>query len=263
MSRPSLVCTFLSSFLALLLSRFSFLATNLMSSRWVYHHRRENRRLTGARSPEQQSLRLPAPEHNKTNNNTTFYHDRFVLLYYHFLVGTADFCLEIPISAVIWEWERNDAIPPSGLQFLSDSDVHYLYACDRSKQVFPFFCLILWRDGHGVQRIIYLALVMLDGMWIVLRALVVTSMAFRLHQLYVSSDETYLSHQHIQTTKVQTFIILPLLVIVTQIPPTAPLYIACIITTHACINPPHHNHHPPPISPHITPPHQRVILPPQ
>jgi hypothetical protein len=32
----------------------------------------------------------------KQNHHLTFCHDRFVLLYYLFLVGPADFCLEIP-----------------------------------------------------------------------------------------------------------------------------------------------------------------------
>jgi hypothetical protein len=52
--------------------------------------------------------------------------------------------------------------PVRVLQFLSDSVVHYFYACDRSKQV---FLLPVWRDGHGVQRIFPLAPYPLDGGW--------------------------------------------------------------------------------------------------
>jgi len=78
------ICSFLWFFLALLVSHFSFLATNLMSSRWVYHHRREN-------GVTLENWRLycdfweqhtPTPVHSATaKHNThiiTFYHDRYV-----------------------------------------------------------------------------------------------------------------------------------------------------------------------------------------
>jgi len=56
------------------------------------------------------------------------------------------FCLEIPISVVIWEWERNDAIPHFGFfTILLDSVVHYFLCLRSFKASFSLFACSWWR----------------------------------------------------------------------------------------------------------------------
>jgi hypothetical protein len=117
----------LSSLLVLLVSHFSFLATNLMSSRWVYHHRREN-----GVTLENWSLycdfweqHTPTPVHSeKTAKHNTHHYilprSLCIITLSLFSRDRGFSCLEIPISVVIWIgfWGRgkkeNDAIPTSG-----------------------------------------------------------------------------------------------------------------------------------------------------
>lgn len=92
----------------MLISRLSFLATNLMSSRWVYHHRGEPASywsgILGTAGP-----RLRLPKHNTTHHYILPRSLCITIL--PFLVGTAALCLEIPISVVIRVGAGNDAIP--------------------------------------------------------------------------------------------------------------------------------------------------------
>lgn len=108
MSRSSPIFSFLSFFLVLLISRLSFLATILMSSRWVYHHRGEPASywsgILGTAGP-----RLRLPKHNTTHHYILPRSLCITIL--PFLVGTAALCLEIPISVVIRVGAGNDAIP--------------------------------------------------------------------------------------------------------------------------------------------------------
>ena len=104
------ICSFLWSFLVLLVSHFSFLATNLMSSRWVYHHRREKRSHTLENWRLYWDFWDSAHAHacafrNRKNNT----HHHYILLRSLCIITLPLFsrdrgfsCLEIPISAVIW-----------------------------------------------------------------------------------------------------------------------------------------------------------------
>jgi hypothetical protein len=130
-----------------------------MSSRWVYHHRRENRRLTGTRSPGTALPTLALPG-TKPKHHTTFCHDRFVLLYYLFLVGPADYLLVDTISVVIWEWERNYAIPTSGSHFRRIRLYNTFMLAIVQSKFFLFLRSMLLRNGLNRERWSYPRLLM-------------------------------------------------------------------------------------------------------
>lgn len=121
-----------------------------MSLRWVYHHRKENWRLYWSEIIGTASPRFACP--GTQQNTTTFYHDRFVLLYYHLLVGTADLFFAWRYLFLLLSGSGREMMryPISGsLQSCWIRLYITFYACDRSKQVFLFLLVLgggwLWR----------------------------------------------------------------------------------------------------------------------
>ena len=98
--------------------------------------------------------------------------------------------------------------PVRVLQFLSDSVVHYFYACDRSKQV---FLLPVWRDGPWRSEDFSFGAIPIGwrmekhrARWSLPRWLLTCL------RLYVFTDEIFCisSKKNMQTAKVQTFTLL-------------------------------------------------------
>jgi hypothetical protein len=159
---------------------------------------------------------------------------------------------EIPISAVIWEWERNDAIPPSGFTPFCRTRMYITFLCLRSfKASLSFSVCFAWRNDHGVQWIIYTLHPWSwteDGQHRARWSLPRWLLGFL--WLYVSSGGIFL--YLINTYKLQKFKPSPILLHLHchhfhNLPPMCPLHIACIITTHSTLP-----FRPPPISPHLT-----------
>lgn len=185
-----------------------------MSLRWVYHHRKENWRLYRSEIIGTASPRFACPETQQ--NTTTFYHDRFVLLYYHLLVGTADLffawrylflllsgsgreMMRYPISGSLQSCRIRLYI--TSMLAIVQSKFFSLFACSWWRMVMArrglFFSLRRLAYWKGVWRSIERA-----G-----RYLSAFLAFFRLYVFY--RWDLLVSHQNIQTTKVQTFTSLP------------------------------------------------------